>query len=176
MNNKNPRYRFQKAWSWPGDVEAFIMKHVESPCLHACCGESRVGDIQLDLVHIPDRPVAEFVQADIFNPPFPPKSFQTIVIDPPWHLPYHLRPRLMFTLRDLLRPGGKLIFNAPWWFNIPNLPIEEVWYAVPRAWRNCPLIIIARRISDLENFQTIENKHVIHKSERAPHLYGIPSH
>jgi len=145
-NTKSPRYHFRKAWSWPGDVEDFIRKHVESPCLHACCGDSDVGDILLDAYHVKAVEGNKIViQGDVFTPPLRENYFQTIVIDPPWHLPYHLRPRLMYILRDLLRSGGKLIFNSPWWFNIPDLPIREVWYAVPKAWRNCPLIIVAEK-------------------------------
>ena len=144
MNRKSKyRYEFRRAWSWPGDVEDFIRKHVEHPCLNACAGDSDIGDVKLDLYYAKDDGT---VIGDIFNPPFPPESFQCIVIDPPWHLAYHLRPKLIRILRDLLRPGGKLIFNAPWWFSLPDLKIQEVWYAVPKAWRNCPLIIIARRL------------------------------
>jgi SAM-dependent methyltransferase len=154
MNPKNRhRYRFRKAWSWPSDVEDFIRSQMERPCLHACAGDSDVGDVKLDLYYAKDR---KTIYGDIFHPPLRPESFQCIVIDPPWHLPYHLRPRLMKSLRDLLRPNGKLIFNAPWWFSLPDLKIVEVWYAEPRVWRNCPLIIVARRLPTSQEAQKRE--------------------
>jgi len=137
------QYKFKKAWSWPEDVESFIKARIKHPCLHICSGASDIGDVKLDLYYVKDN---KTVMGDAFNPPFRPESFECIVSDPPWHFPYHLRPKLIKNMRDLLRPGGELIFNAPWWFSLPDLKIIEVWYAETKVWRNCPLIIIAQKL------------------------------
>ena len=38
-----------------------------------------------------------FVKADMFNIPFKPNSFDTVICDPPWNLAYHIRHKLIYT-------------------------------------------------------------------------------
>ncbi|MEM2257817.1 MAG: hypothetical protein QXU87_04005 [Candidatus Caldarchaeum sp.] len=87
------------------------------------------------------------MRADIFHLPFRDDVFNTVLMDPPWNMPYNLRPRVVFEAKRVLREGGRLIFNAPWWPNAEGLYVREVWFAKPKAYRNCPLFIIAEKQS-----------------------------
>ncbi|MEM2234107.1 MAG: methyltransferase domain-containing protein, partial [Nitrososphaerota archaeon] len=87
------------------------------------------------------------VRADAFRLPFRDEAFASVLTDPPWHMPYHLRPRFAKELARVLRHGGVLILNAPWALGLTeSFRLEAVYYAEPKAWRNCPLVLVYRRI------------------------------
>ena len=152
---KNPSYKFRRAWAWPSDVEAFIEAKIEGLSLHVCCGESKIGDIRIDLYTNAD------VKADMFHLPIKKHSCDTVICDPPWELPYHLRHKLLYELRDSLKAGGKLIFNSFWNPKIKGLQNEEYWVGFPNAtWRNISLLVVSRKVqSQLEENQ-LEKKEV----------------
>ncbi len=139
----NARYKFQKAWSWPGDVEAKIKGLLEGYTLHVCSGESSLGDVRIDL----EKPA--HVKASMFNLPVKPESFDTVLCDPPWELPYHMRGRLLRELRDTLKPGGRMIFNCFWFPKTRGLSVDkEIYVGVPTTmWRNASLLVTARRMA-----------------------------
>lgn len=143
MNSKNPKYRFKKAWSWPTEIEAKIKSLCEGKVLHVCSGESEIGDVRIDLTKTAD------IRADMFHLPIRPESFDSAVCDPPWNLPYHVRHKLLFELRDCLKPGGRLIFNCFWIPKIRGLQMEkEIYVGVPNAaFRNVSVLFLARRIA-----------------------------
>jgi len=135
-------YRFRRAWSFPRDVEAFLQRLLVSPSLHVACGESALGDVRVDLVTRAD------VRGDMFRLPFRDGAFASVLIDPPWSLPYHLRPRLAKELARVLKPGGVLLFNSPWRIRLKNiLELIDVFWADAPAWRNCPLVMIFRKVA-----------------------------
>ena len=135
------RYRFKRAWSWPEPIEKFISLFLVSPSLHIFCGESGLGDVRVDLHLNAD------VKADAFHLPFRDECFQTVLADPPWHMAYHLRPKIIRECARVLKTGGRLIWNAPWWPNSRKLKVKEVWYAKPNTYRTCPIILIAEKVS-----------------------------
>src|SRR6267143_3784866 len=141
MNPKNATYKFKKAWSWPAQVEELIGKQIEGFSLHVCCGDSRLGDVRLDLEKQAD------IRGDMFHLPFKRETFDTVLCDPPWHLPYHVRHKLLYELRDVLKPGGRLIFNCIWFPKVRGLVVDpQLWVGVPNAtWRNASILITARR-------------------------------
>jgi SAM-dependent methyltransferase len=109
-----------------------------------------LGDVKVDL-YVERRDV---VKADFFVLPFKSGAFASVLIDPPWHLPYDKRPQMAKELARVLRPGGILIFNSPWRINLRILRLEEVYWADTKAWRNTPLIQIYRKqptMMDYEN-------------------------
>ena len=141
MNPKKATYKFKKSWSWPFEVETNIKDLVEGTSLHVCCGDSKLGDVRLDLSKEAD------VKGDMFHLPFKSESFDTVICDPPWGLPYHVRHRLLYQLRNVLKPGGRLIFNSMWFPRVRGLSVDpQVWVGLPHAtWRNASLLITARR-------------------------------
>lgn len=143
VNPKNPSYKFKKAWSWPHEVEAKIKSLCEGFTLHVCCGDSRLGDVTIDL-HKPAN-----IKADMFHLPIRRDSFDTVVCDPYWELPYHLRGKLLRQLRDCIKPGGRLVFNCFWFPKTRGLDVDkEIFVGVPNnLWRNASLLITARRMA-----------------------------
>lgn len=147
MNRKNPKYRFKKAWSWPEDVEKFLSSLLLSPSLHVCCGASKLGDVKVDLYY----EAKNIIRADMFNLPFRDNYFASVLTDPPWHLAYHLRPRLGKELCRVIRPGGVLIFNSPWRLGLTkSLNLEAVYFSDAPMWRNYPIIQIYRKAPTLD--------------------------
>lgn len=142
-NPKSPKYRFKKAWSWPVEIENKIRSLCEGFTLHVCSGDSTIGDVRLDLTKPAD------IKGDMFHLPFRPESFDTVLCDPPWHLPYHLRGKLLRQLRDCLKAGGRLIFNCFWFPKTRGLDVDrEIFVGVPNnLWRNASLLITARRMA-----------------------------
>lgn len=142
-NPKSPKYRFKKAWSWPVEIENKIRSLCEGFTLHVCSGDSTIGDVRLDLTKPAD------IKGDMFHLPFRPESFDTVLCDPPWHLPYHLRGKLLRQLRDCIKPGGRLIFNCFWFPKTRGLDVDkEIFVGVPNnLWRNASLLITARRMA-----------------------------
>ena len=116
---------------------------IEGSTLHVCCGSSGLGDVRIDLHTEAD------VKADMFHLPFRRETFDTVLCDPPWNLPYHVRFKLLYELRDVLKPGGRLIFNSLWFPHVRGLEVDPViWIGVPGvSWRNVSLIFTARRSS-----------------------------
>lgn len=146
-NPKNPKYEFKKVWAWPKEIEDFIASKIEGYSLHVCCGESTIGDIKVDK-YINRENV---VKADMYDLPYKDETFDTVICDPPWELPYHKRPKLLWELCRVLKKNGKLIFNAFWWPKSKTLEVEEWWVGLPKsAWRNISLLIVARKIKTEE--------------------------
>lgn len=136
-------YKFQRVWAFPSGVITFIKQHAKGHTLHACCGESEFGDVKID--KYVER--ADIINMDIIQKHLPKNYhnlFDTVICDPPWNLPYHLRPRLHYNLRDALKTGGKLIFNALWVPKARGLEIQELWLRIPKAFtRNCSIWTIS---------------------------------
>jgi len=136
-------YRFRRAWAFPRDVEAFLQRLLVPPSLHVACGESALGDVRVDLVTRAD------VRGDMLRLPFRDGAFASVQIDPPWHLPYHVRPQLAKELARVLRPEGRLVLNAPWSLRLKGiLELVEVFWSPAPTWRNCPLVMIYRKVAE----------------------------
>jgi len=133
--------RFRKAWRWPERIEKLIRSLMKGSVLHVCSGDSKLGSVRIDLYKEAD------IKADMFHLPIRPQSFDTVICDPPWKTPYHKRPRLLFELRDALKPGGRLILNAPFLARVPCLKEEKTYIVEPvAAWRNFSLITTYRKV------------------------------
>jgi len=142
-------YRFRKAWRWPNSVEDFISSKMEGHTLHVCCGRSEIGHVRIDLYERAD------IRADMFHLPIKRGSFDTVICDPPWELPYHKRHLLLYELRDCLKRGGKLILNSFWYPRLKGLKLIEFYVGIPEAtWRNVSLLVIMRKIqAQLDEFE-----------------------
>lgn len=144
MNPKSPKYSFKRAWSWPQEIENKVRQLLEPGItLHVCCGDSKLGDVRIDLTKPAD------IRASMYHLPIRPGIFDNAVEDPPWELPYHLRGKVLRELRDALKPGGRLIFNCFWFPKTRGLSVDpEIYVGVPHnLWRNASLLITARRMA-----------------------------
>ena len=73
-------------------------------------------------------------------------SFDTVLCDPVWNLGYHVRHKLIYALRDMVRPGGTLIFNCLWFPKIKTMKLENMFVGLnDMAWRNVSLIGIYKK-------------------------------
>lgn len=64
---------------WPSDVEEYLRSRFIGRVLHLCCGKSQLGDVRADLYeHNVD------LCLDATRVPFPDRSFDTVLIDPPY--------------------------------------------------------------------------------------------
>jgi len=110
---KKENYNFKEAWTWPKNVISFFKANIESPSCHVFCGKSKLGDFRIDIIPSPETNATHIV--DILKGlPFPDDYFQTVFGDPPWHIPKHLRSKIMYEMRRICKPGGKIILNANW--------------------------------------------------------------
>ena len=84
---------------------------------------SEIGDVKVDV----QPQVSEAVQADMLKLPFRNETFDTVVCDPPWAIGIDKRWAVTYRLRDVLKTGGKLLFNGRWIPRIKGLTIEDVF-------------------------------------------------
>jgi hypothetical protein len=157
MNKKNPKLTYKKVFQFPQDTHDFIQGLMKGKTLHCCCGNSLLGDIRIDIEKQPDQDTkAGFIEGDVLNlkeildqKGIGPNYFDTVICDPLWHLPYQKRPALGFILRDQVKLGGQLIFNALWIPNLVTMKIENIWVGRNRmAWRNIGLVIQYRKTEE----------------------------
>ena len=100
---------------WPESIGAVLEGLLVGRTLHVCCGESRLGDVRLDLdpAHEPDivADAAEWLSgAD-------PESFDTVLCDPPYVGRYRWNHALLAGLSRVAR--RRIIFQH--WF-VPVTP------------------------------------------------------
>jgi hypothetical protein len=97
---------------WPKAVENYLKEHLISPTLHICCGLSTLGDVLLDLYqeHID-------VKANMTRLPFAAKSFNTVLIDPPYNGKFQ---DMHDMLSELSRVAIKRIIHQNWYSPVDN--------------------------------------------------------
>jgi len=74
---------FRRAWVWSESEERLYHKFCVGSTLHLCSGYSDLGDCKIDI----NRDCRPDILCDVHYLPFKDLSFDTIIIDPPWHGP-----------------------------------------------------------------------------------------
>lgn len=137
------KVRYREAWRWPGYVEQFVRARAKGFVVHVCNGQSSLGDLRIDAFSANTD-----IIADGRYLPLKDEIADTVVCDPPWEMQYHHRGKLVKELRRILKPGGQLIFNAPWSPKQPGLKVDEI--RVPEyqlMWfRNISLVWLCTKI------------------------------
>jgi len=115
--------QIEDAWVWPGKVERWFRERTVGHTLHVCNGKSTLGDVRVDAN--PTR--VTDVQGDMFDLPFPPRTFDTVVADPPWKLLQQgglgARHRAFFELLRVCAIDGTVLWNS---YSIPTSTQAEV--------------------------------------------------
>lgn len=142
-NRRVGRRKFIKSWAWPGEVEEFLSERTQGFVVHICNGSSHLGDLCIDKFMPAD------VIGDMYNLPLKTSIADTVICDPPWGIPRHVRHKLLFELRRILKLGGVLLFNAPWLPRVPGLKLEEIWVSESVFPNNdCGVISVSRKIKE----------------------------
>jgi len=142
-NRRIGRRNFIKSWAWPGEVETFLAEKAQGFTIHVCSGSSDLGDLTIDQF------MPAMVKGDMYNLPIKTGIADTVICDPPWGIARHVRMKLIYELRRILKVGGILLFNAPWLPHVPGLKIIEVWVAVSIMPQNdCGVITIAQKVTE----------------------------
>lgn len=115
------KLKYRKAFRWPGQVEAFIRSRARGFSIHVCNGESPFGDVKIDRYSNKTD-----IRADGHYLPLKGDIADTVICDPPWEMQYDLRGQFVKELRRILKPGGILLFNAPWSPKQPGLIVQEI--------------------------------------------------
>ena len=85
VNRRIGRRKFIKAWGWPAEVEQFIAEMCVGYVIHVCSGSSKMGDLRIDKYMSADK------AGDMLALPIDSESADTVICDPPWGVPRHLR-------------------------------------------------------------------------------------
>ena len=153
MNRKRALLKYRAVYQFPEETHEFIKKNIIGFSLHVCCGSSNLGDIRLDIEKQLEQKTEGFVKGDMFNLPFRPGLFDTVICDPVWNMPYHVRHKLIFGLRDMVKFGGRLIFNSLWIPKIKCMKHQDVFVGLNNmAFRNVSLISIYTKVQSQFNF------------------------
>lgn len=100
---------------WPEDVHEFLRGLCIGTTLHVCSGMSDIGDVRLDLF----QPNID-IRASMDSLPCASKSFNTVIIDPP----YNSKLQVMHDmLSELKRVANTRIIHQHWY-----IPVNKYGY------------------------------------------------
>jgi len=91
---------------WPHEVECYLASKLIGFTLHVCCGMSKLGDVRLDLY---EKDVD--VIGDAARLPFADRTFDTVLIDPPYNSKFQWMHDM---LNELHRLACKRIIFQHW--------------------------------------------------------------
>ena len=157
MNPKNAKLKYKKIWQFPQATHDFIKPMIKGRSLHVCCGNSLLCDIRVDIEKQPIQDTQPgFILGDMFDlvnilkkHGIERQSFDFLLCDPVWNLGFHVRHKLIYQLRDMIKPGGKLVFNCLWFPVIRTMQLEDMYVGLNNmAWRNVSLIGIYRKVQE----------------------------
>ena len=128
------RLKFIESWVFPGPVTEFVketMMRLDIPdedLCHCFCGKSQIGGLRIDLEENNHPDLIEDVRE------LPDKlgagSQKHLLADPPWEIPYHKRRYFSYAMRDLVKQGGYIIINSPWFPWVTGMELVEVWEVI----------------------------------------------
>lgn len=132
---------FTPRWRWRNEDRAlisYIIKDLQKPIVHVCSGSSSIGDIRVDFCPIKLKPRNRWdnqilgspnIIADMCRLPLKSEIAGTVICDPPYDYKYQDQKSddpLICELVRILRPGGSLIFFAPWVYTHPDLELLKI--------------------------------------------------
>jgi len=131
------KHAFREGWRWGKDTTDWFVQEtsrldLERPVLHVCSGSSKLGDVRVDAHHD-----AANLKGDMMALPFPDGAFPVIVCDPPYELNLQDRCKLAKELARVHRPGGRLLWKAPWpphegFYDVRDVAVQSIRAGLPR--------------------------------------------
>jgi hypothetical protein len=130
---------------WRDPVEKAIATMIISPCLHICCGMSKLGDIRLDL----DIATNPNLLADAAQLPFADGQFESVLCDPPYNGKFQWNHDM---LKELGRVTRTRIIFQHWYLPCNNkgefkkynkFKLKQLWAWQPMTYfGRCQLVSI----------------------------------
>ena len=132
--------QFRPAFVWEQEIEDFVKERMRGYSLNIPCGTSTLGDIRLDLdPNMSQREAFDFFKDKI---PFPNNTFDTVISDPPWHVGHYFRPKMFFSLVDVCKVGGTIIYNATWIPTSKYVKLKELYIRQSSQFSNVSIISV----------------------------------
>ena len=140
--------QFRPAFMWEDEIEDFVKERMKGYTLNVPCGTSKLGDIRLDVdPKMSMREAFNFFKDKI---PYPKNTFDTVISDPPWHIGHYFRPKLFFSLVDVCKVGGTIIYNATWIPTSKCVKLKETYIRQSSQFSNVSILSVFEKISDGE--------------------------
>ena len=138
---------FREAFLWEAEVEDFVKERMKGYTLNVPCGKSKIGDVRLDVdENLSMRGAYDFFKDEI---PFEQNTFDTVISDPPWKIGHYFRPRLFFSLVEVCKVGGMIIYNAPWIPTSKFSELKETWIRQSSQFSNASIISLFKKTKDV---------------------------
>ncbi len=138
---------FRPAFRWEKEIEDFVKERMKGYTLNVPCGQSKLGDVRLDIdPKLSMRGAYNFFKDEI---PFEHNTFDTVISDPPWKIGHYFRPMLFFKLVEVCKVGGIIIYNAPWIPTSKYVELKETWIRQSSQFSNVSIISVFKKIADV---------------------------
>lgn len=139
--------QFRPAFRWEQEVEDFVKDRIKGYTLNVPCGHSKLGDVRLDLdPNLSMRGAYDFFKDEL---KYPKNTFDTVISDPPWKVGHYFRPKLFFSLVDVCKVGGTIIYNATWIPTSKCVELKEVWIRQSSQFSNVSIISVFEKVMDV---------------------------
>lgn len=145
MAIRNPKLTFKKSMVWEQEIEELIKSKIVGKSLNVCCGESKIGDVRVDI----DPAMKPDIVADMNELPFEENSFDTVISDPVWKLNYYKRMKPFFECVRVCKVGGRIIYNATWIPTSKCVELEEIYVRQSAQFGNVSVVCIFKKTKDI---------------------------
>src|SRR3972149_6922787 len=140
---------FRESFKWEEYVETFVRERIQGKSLNIPCGKSKIGDVRIDIAPFDGNDIG-----DMYHIPYPCETFDTVISDPPWKIPYYDRIKLFFECVYVCKVGGRIIYNATWIPESKATQINEMYVRQSSSYANASLLMTFTKTTDSINIQT----------------------
>jgi len=139
----NRNCRLETVWVWPETVTEKLRPLITGCSINVCCGLSDLCGMKVDI----EPRHAGVIKADMNDLPYVSNTFDTVVSDPPWKLPFFKR---MLPFRECVRickVDGRIIYNCVWKPVNKYVELERAILRTDNNFANVSVIWIFRKVS-----------------------------
>lgn len=139
---------FRSAFTWEKEIDDFVRERIKGYSLNVPCGKSKLGDVRLDVdANLSMREAYNFFKDKL---PYKKNTFDTVISDPPWKIGHYFRPKLFFSLVDVCKVGGTIIYNAVWIPTSKYVKLKEVFIRQSSQFSNVSVISVFEKIDEVD--------------------------